>query len=208
MQGKCPNKQRRVYQRSLGRMKKPVRMTTRIMVLLLAESGLLLMAGCAPMHDSAHLPRPAYMAAELLPEMESKRAPFSSEVLQKLKRDGSIHLSLRDCLKIALEQNYDIRLTQEALVQADAKIVQAKSALLPFLGAETSYKSLDEPVSFALGQQSLTFIDRNIYTAGGVVRQPIFMGGRLQAAHKAAQYSRDAQVQENRALEEDIIFGN
>ena len=188
-------------------MRKTLRTTTRIMVLLLAEGGLLLMVGCASVRTPAHLPHSYSGAiAELSPEIERKRPPSSDEVLRKLEKDGNIHLSLSDCLKIALQQNYDIRLTREALTQADTKITQARSAMLPFLGAEASYTRLDEELSFAMGPQSLTFMDRDQYKAGLVIRQPIFTGGRLNAARKASQYSRDAQAQENRALEEEVVF--
>jgi len=57
-----------------------------------------------------------------------------------------------------------------------------------------------------MGPQSLTFMDRDQYKAGIVIRQPIFTGGRLNAARKVSQYSRDAQAQENRALEEEVVF--
>jgi outer membrane protein len=49
-------------------------------------------------------------------------------------------------------------------------------------------------------------MDRDQYKAGLVIRQPIFTGGRLNAARKASQYSRDAQAQENRAVEEEVVF--
>jgi outer membrane protein len=130
----------------------------------------------------------------------------SQKLMRQFEQEGQLQLSLSDCLRIALKQNHDIRLTQEALSQADAKITQAKAAMFPFLGAEGSYTRLDEEVGVALGPQSLTFIDRDIYKGGIVVRQPIFMGGRLNAARKASQYSRDAQAQENRAIEKEITF--
>jgi len=189
-------------------MRKTLRTTTRIMVLLPAGvSGLLLMAGCASVRAPTYLPHSYSIAtAELSPEMESNRAPSSNEVARNLKKDRHIHLSLSDCRRIALQQNHDIRLTQEALVQADAKITRARSAMLPFLGAEGSCTRLDEKLSFAIGPQSLTFMNRDLYKAGLVVRQPIFMGGRLNAARKASQYSRDAQAQENRAIKEEITF--
>ncbi len=137
-------------------------------------------------------------------------APVSPATSQKLMRqfekEGQLQLSLSDCLEIALQQNHDIRLTQEVLAQADAKITQARAAMLPFLGVEGSYTGLDDKLSFSMGPQSLTFMDRDIYKAGIVVRQPIYMGGRLDAARKASQYSRDAQNQENRAIEEEITF--
>jgi outer membrane protein len=130
----------------------------------------------------------------------------SQKLMRQFEQEGQMQLSLSDCLRIALKQNHDIRLTQEALAQADAKITQAKAAMFPFFGAEGSYTRLDEEVGVALGPQSLTFMDRDQYKAGFVIRQPIFTGGRLNAACKASQYSRDAQAQGNRALEEEVVF--
>ena len=181
--------------------------STKIMSFLLVSGGLLLITGCASMRSPGYLPHNYSGAtAELSPEMESRPTPSSNEVLRRFGKDGRINLSLSDCLLIALQQNYDIRLTQEALIQADAKITQARSAMLPFLGTEGSCTRFDEKLSFVLGPQSLTFMDRDIYRAGIVVRQPIFMGGRLNAARKAAQYSRNAQAQENRTIEVEIFF--
>ena len=136
--------------------------------------------------------------------------------LEHLKKDGKLHLTLNNCLRIALERNRDIDLTNEALLQAETDITQARSAMLPFLGAEATYTRLDEDIAFSLGPISLgamslppisaTFIDRDIYKAGVVLRQPIFAGGRLNAAHKAAQYSRDAMAQKKRTVEDEIVF--
>jgi len=174
---------------------------------LLAAIGLMALHGCASVRTPAHLPHSYSGAiAEASPEIEGKRPHSSDEALRKLEKDGNINLSLSDCLKIALQHNYDIRLTREALTQADTKITQARSAMLPFLGAEASYTRLDEEVGITMGPQSLTFMDRDQYKGGFVIRQPIFTGGRLNAARKASQYSRDAQAQGNRALEDEVVF--
>jgi outer membrane protein len=110
---------------------------------------------CTP----AHLPRSySGVIAEASPEIEGKHPYSSDEALRKLEKDGNINLSLSDCLKIALQHNYDIRLTREALIQADTKITQARSAMLPFLGVEASYARLDEELNITMGPQSLTFM--------------------------------------------------
>ncbi|RJR33084.1 MAG: TolC family protein [Desulfobacteraceae bacterium] len=188
-------------------MRNTLTATTRIVLLLLAAIELLALHGCSSMRAPAHLPY-SYSGsiAGLSPETEGGPSPSSDNALRELEKDGYIHLSLSDCLAIALQQNHDIRLIQETIVQADAKITQARSAMLPFLGAEASSTRLDEELAFALGPQSLTLMDRNQYKAGFVVRQPIFMGGRLAAAHKGTQYLRDAQAQEKRSIEEEIVF--
>lgn len=130
----------------------------------------------------------------------------SKKLMRQSEQERPLQLSLSDCLLLARQRNFDILLTKEALIQADAKMSQAKSAMLPFLGAEGSYVRLDKEIGFSLGPQFLTFIDKDTYKAGLVVRQPIYIGGRLNAARKASQYSRDAQAQENRAIEKEITF--
>lgn len=129
--------------------------------------------------------------------------------LQKLphpKNNKPLRLTLDECVRMALEQNHDIHLVREALVQAKAEVEQARSVMLPFLGAEASYTRLDKDLAFALGPQSITFMEQDMYKAGIVLRQPIFMGGRLQAARRAAEYSRAAKAQETRSVQEEIVF--
>lgn len=127
-------------------------------------------------------------------------------LLQQYRKGGDLCLTLNDCICIALKQNRDIHLVNETLTQADADITKARSAMLPFFGAKASYTRLDEPTTFAMGPISETFIDSNIYKGGVVVRQPVFMGGRLNAARKAAQYALDASVREKQSVEEEITF--
>lgn len=117
-----------------------------------------------------------------------------------------LRLTLNGCVRIALEQNHDIHLANETLAQAESDITRAWSAMLPFLGAEASYTGLDEDLAFCLGPTSLTFMERDMYKAGVVLRQPIYTGGRLNAARKAAQHARDARTQDKQSVEQEIIF--
>ncbi|PKN04986.1 MAG: TolC family protein [Deltaproteobacteria bacterium HGW-Deltaproteobacteria-9] len=188
-------------------MRKTLKLSTRITVLLLSGGGLLLLTGCASVRAPAYLPHSYSTAtAGLSPEMQSDFTTSSNEMLRKFEKDGRLYLSLSDCLLIASHRSHDILLIQEALSQAEEKITQARAAMLPFLGAEASYSRLDKELGFAVGPQSLTFMDRDLYKGGVVIQQPIFMGGRLDAAHKAAQYSRDAQAQGKKTIEEEITF--
>jgi hypothetical protein len=74
-----------------------------------------------------------------------------SEMLLPFRRNGKLHLSLTDCIDIALERNLNIHLIEETLAQADADITRAWSAMLPFVGIETSYTRLDEDLVFGFG---------------------------------------------------------
>ena len=109
--------------------------STRIMVLLLAGGGLLLLTGCASVRAPAYLPQSYSTAtAGLSPKMENNYTTSPNEMLRKFEKDGRLYLSLSDCLLIATHRSHDILLTQEALSQAEEKITQARAAMLPFLG--------------------------------------------------------------------------
>ena len=129
-----------------------------------------------------------------------------SEMLLPFRQNGKFHLALIDCIGIALKRNLNIHLVEESLAQADADITRAWSAMLPFIGAEASYTQLDEELAFGMGPVSMTFMDRDIYKAGVVLRQPLFTGGRLNAGRKAARYSRDARIEDKKSVEEEIVF--
>ncbi len=121
-------------------------------------------------------------------------------------KNGRLQLSLNHCVQLALDQNLDVQLAVERLAEADTKIRQARAAMLPILSAEGTYTRLDEELAFAMGPQSLTFMESDIYMAGLVVRQPLFAGGRINAGRKAAKYSREAYASEKRSVEDETVF--
>lgn len=129
-----------------------------------------------------------------------------NEILEANEKDGQLHLSLNHCVQLALDRNPDVQLAAERVTEADTENRQARAAMLPVLSAEGTYTRLDEDLSFAMGSQSLTFMESNIYKAGFVIRQPVFMGGRINAARKATEYFREARASEKRDVEDEIVF--
>ncbi|MBW2568889.1 MAG: hypothetical protein JRD93_04215, partial [Deltaproteobacteria bacterium] len=69
----------------------------------------------------------------------SRISHSGTEMLLPFRQNGKLHLSLTDCINIALERNPDIHLIEETLAQADADITKAWSVMLPFVGAEANY---------------------------------------------------------------------
>ena len=55
----------------------------------------------------------------------SRISHSGSEMLLAFRRNGKLHLSLIDCIDIALERNLDIHLIEETLAQADVDITRA-----------------------------------------------------------------------------------
>jgi outer membrane protein TolC len=51
--------------------------------------------------------------------------------LQSLYRDGSIHLSLRDAISLALENNLDVELERYGIRLADSDVLRSKAGYLP-----------------------------------------------------------------------------
>jgi len=115
-------------------------------------------------------------------------------------------LSLEDCLRLALRQNSDVLLARQTVVQADADVARARSATRPFLGTETTYSRLDKALSFPIGPEPFTFMYPDLWKSGVVVRQPLYTGGRLSAASRASEYSRNARAEQARSVEHEIAF--
>ena len=129
-----------------------------------------------------------------------------SEMLLPFRQNGKLYLALTDCIDIALERNLDIHLIEESLAQADADITRAWSAMLPSISAEANYTQIDEKLALGIGPVSMTFMDKDIYKAGILLRQPLFAGGRLHAARKATRNLRDARIEDKKNIEEEIVF--
>ena len=84
-----------VFQRSFDQMRKTLKSSTRIMVLLLAGGGLLLLTGCASVRAPAYLPHSYSTAtAGLSPEMQSDFTTSPDVILRRFEKDGCLHLSL------------------------------------------------------------------------------------------------------------------
>nr|MBL0717387.1 TolC family protein [Desulfobacterales bacterium] len=129
-----------------------------------------------------------------------------NEILEPYKREGELHLALTDCIYIASKRNLDIHLQEEAIAQADADITKAWTAMLPFVGAEANYTRLDEELTMGLGPVSMTFMEQDMSKFGIVLKQPIFAGGRLDAARKAARHLRDSRLFDKETVEKEVLF--
>jgi len=140
------------------------------------------------------------------------RTAFASEpaersvVGQPSKARKPMQLTLDECVRMALERNPDARLAHEAVLQAEADITRARSALLPQLGLDATYVRYDEELGFAMGPQMFAFMAQNVYQPGIVVRQPIYAGGRLRAARNAARNLRAARAKSEQTVGNELAF--
>lgn len=142
------------------------------------------------------------------------------------------NLSLDDAIRIALENNRNLKISQTALKIADAQYHQALSARYPQLTASATAMRMDEDPSFLMkGSFELPAFYANILTQGhpdmappiplnmdvkqmdrdlGVLRldmmYPLYSGGKIDAVIKQAALNKSIQSEEARRSESEVIY--
>jgi outer membrane protein len=104
---------------------------------------------------------------------------------QSAQIDGK--LSMQDALKLAMLNNNELMAVVQQREVAKGKVVESYSAVLPSVTAEAGYRRLDAPSSFEIAGNTISMGDVDNYSAGLVVRQPIYRGGAISAALRAAK---------------------
>lgn len=95
-------------------------------------------------------------------------------------------LSLQDAVKLALANNKSLLAVAEEKEIARGRIVESYSGALPWLTATGRYSRLDEVGSFDIGGQNVSLGFEDNYSAGLEVKQPLYRGGAIGAAIRAA----------------------
>lgn len=96
-------------------------------------------------------------------------------------------LKMEDALKLALMNNNELLAVLENRQVAKGKVVESYSAVLPSVSAVGDYTRRDELTGFEVEGRRVNFGQLDNYSAGLVVRQPIYRGGAISAAMRAAR---------------------
>jgi len=125
-------------------------------------------------------------------------------------------LSLKESLNIGLQNSSEIKIAESQLNISDAQVTKSASYLLPKLTLEGQYSYVDifSPDKFQLGPLFAIPLENpvDVYGASISVQQPIFTGLRTWARKSAAEYGRQASLEElslqknKKALEIQIAF--
>ncbi|GAG29541.1 unnamed protein product, partial [marine sediment metagenome] len=114
-------------------------------------------------------------------------------------------LSLQDAVKLAMLNNRSLKTAAEGKEIAEGRIVESYSSALPTVSATGSYTRLDEVSSFDVGGQSVSLGFEDNYSVNLQVQQPLYRGGAIGAALRAARiYSYFADEQVREAVQEAI----
>jgi len=96
-------------------------------------------------------------------------------------------LTLQDAIKVALAHNKPLLAALEDKEVARGRVIESYSEALPKVSAVASYTRLDELGSFNAGGRSIAIGELDNYSVGLQVRQPLFRGGAISAAVRAAK---------------------
>ena len=113
-------------------------------------------------------------------------------------------LTLDQCLRFALENNYAIRQARERLREQEGLIVEVRADALPNVSVDGNYsrdeKSLDE------GSGSGSAPSYQNWIVGIYVRQIIYGGGGVRAALDAAHTTRRAAELDIQAVVNEVLL--
>ena len=96
-------------------------------------------------------------------------------------------LGLADAVKLALQYNQSLQAVMREADIAEGQTLAADGRALPSVTANGGYTRLDEAPHINLNGQDFPLGVINNYSVGLTVRQPLFEGGGIQAARRAAR---------------------
>jgi len=106
-------------------------------------------------------------------------------------------LTLQDAIKVSLLYNKPLQAVLQDKEVARGRVIESYSEALPNVSVVGNYTRLDELGGFNAGGQTVTIGELDNYSVDLQVRQPIFRGGAISAALRAAQifsYLKDETV--------------
>ena len=117
---------------------------------------------------------------------------------------GKLHLA--DAVKLAIRQNKELQATLQEREIARGKVIESYQAALPKVNARGTYTRLDEVSSFDVGDVSIALGDVDNYSVDLTVFQPIFRGGAIGAALRAAKLAELLSDESIRAALQGTIY--
>lgn len=115
-------------------------------------------------------------------------------------------LSLEDALKIALSYNKPLQIAMQEREIARGVVLESYSEALPTLSANADYVRLDEVGGFEIEGRSVSIGDVDNYSAGLRVSQPVFRGGAIPAALRAARLAALLADEQARGAVQGVIY--
>jgi outer membrane protein len=124
--------------------------------------------------------------------------------------DDAVTLTLRECLDMALANNPQVRIAEDAVDVADARVGQARALLRPQIGTSMTFTHLD--LNTRTSPFPLNFFG-DLTETGGTLRtdrvdatQVLYAGGQLRAALRASRYLAQSESWQRQATLDEIVY--
>ncbi|MCX7706220.1 MAG: TolC family protein [bacterium] len=116
--------------------------------------------------------------------------------------------TLQDSVKIALENNLDIRTSEQKIIQKQWEKEDSKTKFFPQISGNFSYTRLDKVPSISVpGMPIKIEMSKNdIYNAGLTLTQPVFTGGALTSQYEIKKQEIEIANGEKLITQQNIIF--
>lgn len=168
-------------------------------IVLSLTLGLFLIAGCETKEQF-------YEDVSLSREMAYKQWENRRQQQKQNQTVISGKLNMQDCLKLAVDNNKMLQSLVEEKEIARGVELKSYSAILPSAGVTAGYMRKDKPMSINTGAGTITLGDRDNYSAGLRVTQPLFAGGSIIAGLNTGKLYALLADQTVRAGLETVIF--
>lgn len=126
-------------------------------------------------------------------------------------------LTLEECVQLVMERNSGLKSSHAASMSAAEEVTMAQAALLPTLKLKSVYTITDksdrliiDSNAFAPGlppqETNLSLGEKDSYSVGLALRQPLFTGGNLTNAHQLAKHEAAASAYTYSRLRTLLLF--
>ncbi|MGQ9662407.1 MAG: TolC family protein [Kiritimatiellia bacterium] len=119
------------------------------------------------------------------PSVRNRWAGFASREESDPVLEGK--LALADALKLALRYNKELQIAYEEREVAAGRVLESYGQALPHLSANAAYTRLDSVPEIEVGREKISLGFEDNYSVELTVRQPVFHGGAIPAALRAAR---------------------
>ncbi len=146
---------------------------------------------------------------------QTQRLVSSMAVVQEITQDAKapeagLQLTLDECVDMALGNNPQIRIAEDAVDIAESQVGQTRAGLKPQIAAGTAYTRTDFntrsggfPMNLLSG---LTQSSEEFRSDQFGVDQVLYAGGQLRAAVRASKYLAESETWRREATIDDIVF--
>ena len=164
-------------------------------------AGFPLPTAAPPTGLQAPLPTPS--KSSLTPD---KATPVSPNIRAILGRTPATALTIDDAVALALYTNRNLALAEEALLQAQGKTSEARSAFNPTLSGLATFTQLNQSESANLGGQNIPLVNASQRQIGLQATLPIDISGMLRAATDQAKLQEiAARLDVNRSRNQLVL---